>query len=463
MTGTGTGTALAEQVVDKALGVDEVPRDVLAAARLHFLDSLGVGLAAARIGPVRRVAEHAGVFGGGGRSTVLGRPAPVAAASAALVNGALIHSLEYDDTHVGAVMHGSSVLSAAALAATEEVGGDGRALLRAYTLGWELLIRLGVASQGSLQATGFQATSAAGPFAAALVAALIHRDPPAVTTNALGIAGIQPGGNFAFLTAAATVKAAQPGWAAHAGLTAAALARAGVTGPASVFEGRSGFFELYGRDGAAADRLRELLATLGRDWQLPAAAFKAFPCCHFIHPYLECLDRLSAGIEGERVERVHCLVPVEQTPVIADPWPGKQHPASGHDARWSLPYVLAARLRDGSIGLDLFDGRARPEVCALAERITAEPWHGSGYPARFPARLSVTLTTGETLDASVEDVRGGPARPLDTSEVLRKFHDNAAAGGLAEADAKRLVGEVVDAAVPEVSVVAGLLRIGTDR
>lgn len=463
MTRAPTGTPLAELVARAAISADEIPTEVLAAARLHLLDSLGVGVAAARIGPVRQVAERAETFGGAGSSTAIGRRVTVAAPSAALVNGTLIHSLEYDDTHIAAVMHGSSVLTAAALAATEEVGGDGHALLRAYTLGWELLVRLGVASQGSMQAAGFQATSTAGPFAAAIVGGLVHKDTPEVMTNALGVAGIQPGGNFAFLTTAATVKAAQPGWAAHAGLIAAALARAGVTGPASVFEGRSGFFELYGNNAAAADRLRASLATFGQEWELPAAAFKAHPCCHFIHPYLECLDRLSARIEGERLERVHCLVPVEQMPVIADPWAGKQRPASGHDARWSLPYVLAARLCDGLVGLDLFDGPVRAEVCALAERITAEPWHGSGYPARFPARLSVTLATGETLEVAVDDVRGGPARPLDTGEVLGKFHDNAAAGGLSDADAKQLTGEVLEAAVPDVPTVTGVLRTGADR
>ncbi|MGH3098794.1 MAG: MmgE/PrpD family protein [Streptosporangiales bacterium] len=463
MTRAATGTPLAEQAVRGALDAGEIPTEVLDAARLHLLDSLGVGLAAARIGPVRGVAAHAEAFGGNGRCTVIGRPALVTAPAAALVNGTLIHSLEYDDTHVAAVMHGSSVLSAAALAATEEVGGDGHSLLRAYTLGWELLIRLGLASQGSLQATGFQATSAAGPFAAALAAGLAHGDPADVMTNALGIAGIQPGGNFAFLATAATVKAAQPGWAAHAGLVAAALARSGVTGPASVFEGRSGFFELYGNDGAAADRLRESLDSVGRTWELPAAAFKAHPCCHFIHPYLECLDQLSDRIGGERIERVRCAVPVEQMPVIADPWAGKQHPASGHDARWSLPYVLAARLRYGSVDLDLFDGPARPEICALAERITVEPWHQSGYPARFPARLSVTLAAGTTLDATVDDVRGGPARPLDTCEVLRKFHANAAAGGLTDAEAKGLADAILGVVAPDVSTIANALQTPTDR
>lgn len=449
---------LAELIAHRAVGLRELPAHVLDAARLHFLDALGVGVAAARLGPLRGIVDQAGAFGGPGRATVISHPEPVAPTAAALVNGSLIHSLEYDDTHVAAVMHGSSVLSAAALAASEESAADGLAMLRAFTLGWELLIRLGVASNGSLQANGFQATSVAGPFAAALAGGLLQRDTAETITNALGIAGIQGGGNFAFLATAATVKAVQPGWAAHAGLAAAALARAGVTGPSSVFEGDSGFFALYGRDHEAAGRFREAVGTFGDRWELPKAAFKWYPCCHFIHPFLECLETLPKQVPADQVRSMHCMVPTEQMPVIAEPWPGKQHPRNGHDARWSLPYVLAARLHDGAVGLDLFDGPARPELCALADRITVEPWPGSGYPARFPARLAVTLTTGETMSAEIEDVRGGPGRPFGAMLVREKFLANARSGGMPEGDAERLAQELLTADRPDIGTVGHILR-----
>lgn len=453
-----TAPPLAATIARAATDVDEIPADVLDAARLHFLDALGVGTAAARVGPVRNIVAHAGELAGSGGATVIGRREPVGAGAAALVNGTLIHSLEYDDTHVASVMHGSSVMAAASLASAEQHGADGAAMLRAFTVGWELLIRFGMATNGSLQAAGFQPTSAAGPFAAALADGLVHRDSWQTVTSALGIAGIQPGGNFAFLATAATVKAAQPGWAAHAGLIAAGLARAGITGPSSVLEGPSGFFALYGHDDAAASLLRETLDTFGAKWQLPDAAFKAYPCCHFIHPFLECLDRLPRRVTAEEVQELRCVVPVEQMPVIGDPWEGKQHPRNGHDARWSLPYVLAARLHDGSVDLGLFDGPARPELSALAERITVEPWHGSGHPSRFPARLSVVLDTGDTMSADVVDVRGGPARPFDTEMVVAKFRANARSGNLPDDAAEELVEQLLSTASPDVPTIGRILR-----
>jgi 2-methylcitrate dehydratase PrpD len=435
----------------------ELPPEVAASARLHLLDALGVGAAASRRGSLRELPQLAAAHPGG-RSSVLGSSATTTAAVAALVNGSLIHSLEYDDTHVASVMHGSSTVAAAALAVAQEAGATGDELLSAFALGWEVLVRMGLASPGSLQARGFQTTSAAGPFAAALVASLLHDDSEDVAVNALGIAGSQPGGTFAFLADGDTVKAGQPAWAAHSGIWAAELARSGMTGPERVLEGPLGFFELYAGDAQAAARLGTELQDLGERWHLPEAAFKLLPCCHFIHPFVEAVGQVvGPQVKPSDVESIHCFVPRGAAPIIADPWHVRQEPATPHDARWSLPYVLAAQVVDGVVDLDLFDRPIGGECLALSRRITHEIWDDSGFPARFPARVRVTTTDGRQIDGAVDDVLGGAGRPVPVDQVVAKAAKNFDEAGMPRHAADELTSQILESTSPDVSVIGTLL------
>ncbi|MET0929766.1 MAG: MmgE/PrpD family protein [Aeromicrobium sp.] len=454
-----TGSSLTAEIVERTSALHgHVPAEVLDAARLHLLDALGVGTLGARRGPLRGLGRVADGVHGGGRSTVLGSAATAPAPVAALVNGSYIHSLEFDDTHVASVMHGSATLAAAALAVAQESGAGGAETLSAYVLGWELLIRMGLASPGTLQARGFQTTSAAGPFAAALVSSLIVGDDPSTAVDALGIAGSQPGGTFAFLADGDTVKAGQPAWAAHSGVWAAELARFGMTGPAGVLEGPTGFFSLYADDPGAPDRLRAELADLGERWHLTDAAFKLIPCCHFIHPFVEALAQvLDAGVTTEEIEGIHCFVPRGAAPIIAEPWEGRQRPATPHDGRWSLPYVLAGRAIDGTVDLELFDSPVDGPRVELASRISYEIWDDSGFPARFPARMQVRTHSGRIVEAVVDDVLGGAGRPVAAADVLAKARANLLAVGLDAAAVQSVIDEITVAESPDLVRVGRLL------
>lgn len=452
--------SLSQEIASRAAAaLGAVPAAVDRMARLHLLDALAVGSLGSARGPVRGLAGLV-ARAPAGPCSVLGLDREVPAVVAALVNGGFIHSLEYDDTHVASVMHGSSLAGPAALAVAEAACCSGADALRAYAVGWEVLIRFGLAAPGTLQARGFQTTSAAGPFVAALISALLDGGPE-LAVQAMGIAGLQPGGTFAFLAEGDTTKAIQPGWAASAGLQAADLARAGVTGPRGVLDGEFGFFRLFAGDGdEPVQRMHAELGTLGERWHLPDAAFKLVPCCHFIHPFVEALQGLvHDGLDHADIARIICLVPVGEAPVIADPWPGLQAPSKPHDGRWSLPYVLAGLLIDGEVTVELFERPIDPAKVALARLVEHQPWPDSGYPARFPAQIEVERRDGTMLRAAVDDVSGGPGRPVGEAAVLAKAERNLRLAGVPGATADQVQTELLEHSDPDLHHVLRLLAV----
>ena len=429
------------------LRYEQVPASVIAKAKHHLLDALGIALAASASHDARRLEGAVRAIGGGAESTVIGFGKPLGAAWATLLNGALIHSLEYDDTHTASVIHGSSVVVPAALASAERERRSGRELLTAIVAGWEALIRLGAAAPGALQARGFQTTAVCGPFVSAAIASRLMGLSLARTVDAIGIAGSQASGVFAFLDEGSTVKALHPGWAAHAGFVAAHLSAGGMTGPSTIFESKHGFYSAYGGTGAAAARLAQEAATLGSVWRLSEAALKLYPCCHYIHSFLECVERIrsDSALAAEDIESVECWVPVEEAPIICDPWERRLAPKTGYEAKFSLPYCIAVLLTEGRVDVATFDTDALPVAAlALAGRISYTPIDNGGFPARFPGRVRIRLRSRpDALELSVDDVRGSPARPASPDEVIAKFRSNALRR-ISPAAADRVVERVMD-------------------
>ena len=410
----------------RAIGLRDIPNEIRACGRLHFLDAIGVGLAAAGTGVGSPYLDAAQMLGGSGRASVLGTNLARDAATAALLNGGLMHSLEFDDTHTGSIVHGSAVLASAALAIAQEVDASGEQMLRAYVLGWEVLVRMGLAAPGGFQARGFQVTPVGGTLAAALQAAEVLGLNEDKTIAALGIALSQASGVFEFLTNGSSVKSMHPGWAAHAGIVAARLAAAGLDGPETALDGRMGLFRQFttGGDEAIA-RFAASLETLGTQWHIADAAYKFLPCCHYLHPYVEALDQLGP-VTATIIRAIECRVAPGAAQIVCEPWSLKQSPATGHAARWSLPIVLAARLIDGHIGHATFAAPASDAVRDLARRISWKPMQTTAFPQRFEADMTVTFTDGREQACRVDDVLGGATRPASSELVKAKFRANAA-------------------------------------
>ena len=448
----------------RALARDDLPASVLIAARLHFLDAVGVGLAASALSvgePYRAFARDLSI----GPASIFGLPTGTRVADAALVNGGLIHSLEFDDTHTASIVHGSAVLAPVALAAAESASVSGRRLLGAFARGWEFLVRIGLSAPGRFQARGFQVTSVAGAMVAALVAADLFDLDEAQTVAAVGIALSQGSGVFEFLTNGSSVKSLHPGWAAHAGVIAVRLAHAGMTGPETSIEGRYGLYRVFAGDDQAAERFQTALADIGRIWYLLDAAYKFYPCCHYLHPFIEAAGILAdRGIRADEITHILCRVPAGAASVICEPWNQKCSPETGHAARWSLPIVVAARLVEGKVSLETFEHPPSCSVRALGQRIAWEPLVGAKFPQRFEAEVICTITDGTHQTIRIDDVYGNVSRPARENEVRAKFRANASRVLCKQSLTKleSAIDHLEDR--PELSELSGSLRaVGTDQ
>jgi 2-methylcitrate dehydratase PrpD len=230
-----------------------------------------------------------------------------------------------------------------------------------------------------------------------------------------------------FLSNGSSVKSLHSGWAAHGGVLAAMFARAGMTGPETSLEGRLGLFRQFADDDTAGERMRAHIVDLGRKWHLPDAAFKFYPCCHYLHPFIEAAGILAdGGVRAADVKVIVCEVPAGAAPVICEPWERALEPGTGHAARWSLPIAVAARLVEGKVDLGTFEQPASAAVRDLAKRVRWVPLQNARFPERFEAVITCETAAGASRTVRIDDVDGNHTRPPAPERVMQKFRANAA-------------------------------------
>lgn len=414
---------------------DRLPGEVRHSVCRRALDTVGIMVAASPLATSRAVRDYAVSLGGRAEATAVGVPDPLPAELAALVNGTLAHSLDYDDTHLPSVLHPSASVIPAALAVAQAAGRTGRELVAAIAVGLEICVRLGMAGydrearNNTYFDRGQHATSICGTIGAAAGAAVLLGLNAEGVTSAIGLAVSMAGGVIEANRTGGTVKRIHCGWAAHAAISAARLAAHGITGPPTVLEGRFGFFQAFldgHYDAAGID------AELGERWEVPGIFFKPYPANHFTHAGIDAALALRAdGIGIDDVEALELGVAEPTVRTIGEPIEVKRAPATGYQAQFSGPYtVVAALLGGGGLGLGLGDftdalatDEARRRHMAKVS-VTGNAECDEVFPHQFPAVLTARLRDGRERVQAVMSNRGGPQRPLSDRELELKFTDN---------------------------------------
>ena len=402
----------------------------------RIVDLVGVALGALGDPTTEAVAATVHNWGSQGQATALGSGAKLPAPQAALINGALAHALDFDDTHLPSIVHPSSSVIPAALAAAEECSATPRELIAAVALGLEVCVRLGMASYDPQARNhvffdrGLHATSILGALGSALAAALLCRLGPEEVTHALGVASSMGAGLLEANRTGGTVKRLHNGWAAHAGVCAAQLAAAGITGPPTVLEGRFGLFQAFSGTRWSAE---PVVDRLGEHWEFRRVFYKPYPTNHFTHAGIDAaLELRKQGFEPADIVSIELGVPEPTLRTIAEPPAEKAAPPTPYAAKFSGPFTVASALVGGS-GLGLGHDDFTPETVAdpvrlrLAKMVTcvADPVSSSQFPLAFGGVVRLVTKGGNTLEHRIPESRGGQLHPLSQQDLDFKFLDNA--------------------------------------
>jgi 2-methylcitrate dehydratase PrpD len=438
----------------RALRLDDLPRPVVAQAQLLALDTLGSCLASSTMDFGRAVLDSAEALGGGAESSLVGRPARVAAANAVLANGTLAHGLDFDDTREDAIVHTGCVAVPTALACAEAASATGARALEALIAAVEVMCRVGLVVPGRFHARHFHPTSLTSGFAAAAAAGKLAGLEESALVHAFGICGSQAGGIIEYLGDGSWTKRLHPGWGAHAGVVAVRLAAAGFTGPERVLEGEHGFYAAFA-GGHDAARLEAEIESLGRTWEILNLTYKPYPAGSIAHPYMDCAARLrdTHAIVPETIAEIRCRTAAGPVPRLWEPLAAKHRPANGYSAKFSLPYLLATVLVRGTAGLaDFTDDAVRDErILAVAGRVGYDLDPTIDYPRQFVGHVRIRLQDGRVLEEHQDHPRGGPDFPLAPRDLEVKFRGNATLA---------LTADAIDRVIADVGRLATLPAVG---
>ncbi len=357
---------------------------------------------------------------GEGICTVFGLNRRYPPAAAALLNGALGHSLDFDDTHADSSLHPSAPVVPAALAAAEMTGASGDELLAAIVTGFEVCCRLGMALDPTAHyARGFHPTATAGTFGAAAAAGRLFGLDEQAMISAFGVAASQASGSLQFLANGAWNKRYQVGEAAMKGLMAATLASEEFVGAIDAIEGTHGFLAGYSD---APDPSRAV-AGLGSVWETMKIGVKPYPACRYTHAAVDGLLELHRehAWQINDIERITIGLHKNGITLVGAPLEQKRRARSIVEGQFSMPFAAAVALLRGEFGWDDYDLLGKPEVDTLSDRVhVVRDSRLEGLRHPFGATIEV-VSNGGVYSRHIADPSGEPDTFPSSTALAAKF------------------------------------------
>lgn len=420
-----------------AFGYEDASPAVRERAKLVMLDAIGNAFAASRY-PFAQVALTALASLGSGDSVVMGMNHKLALRDAVVMNGILVHGLDYDDTYLPGSVHLSASCVPTVLALGAQHRASGKHALMACLLGLEIGARIAQAAQGGFVNAGFHATGIAGTFGSAIAAGRLLQLDAQQHALAQGIALSFTASTLQPLQEGSWTKRVHPGWAGSSGITAAAFAKSGYVGPAQAYEGRFGLYTCFLGEHASGAKPEQMVADLGERWEFTRTSIKLYPACHQLHAFMNAAIRLTQkpGFNVNNVESVRALICDAAVPLVCEPLEAKLKPNGSYAAQFSLPYSIACALQRGKFGLNEIEAPAYTDasLLALANKVKYEIDPNPGFPKSRSGEVIIKLKDGGTLRERDEIL---PDEPAGADAIIAKFEENTGAI-LSRADAARV-------------------------
>lgn len=410
------------------LRFEQIPGSVLAKAKLSLLDTLGCCVQGSTCPPARKLVEFARTEGARPVASILGTSERTSPSLAALVNGTAAHAFQIDEVHSRAVLHPGSVVVPAVVAAAESAGGlPGRDWLAAMLAGYEVGIRVGVATQGRMFDRGYHNQGTTGAIAAAAAASRALGLDARSTVHALGLAASQAAGLMA-VQEGAMAKALHSGRAAQSGLVAALLARNGYTGIEGVLDSSYGrFFDTFVGGPAAGD----IAVALGERWEILDVGYKLSPASNGSITAMQTLERIMTKhkLGARDIERIVAQVSTNTYHHCGFAFDPKT--ASVLGAQMSVGYGLSVMALDKQATPAQFaperirDERVAEFLPRVELRVCPE-FDAPGGKLRLASRLEVHCRDGRVLVDETLYRKGSVEDPVSTAEIEEKFRGLAA-------------------------------------
>jgi 2-methylcitrate dehydratase PrpD len=399
----------------RELEFDALPDDVIRMALRCLLDLIGVAAAGARTPAAAIVNAYAStqMCGRDREARILFDGRRASLAGAAFAGAATIDAIDAHDGHVLTKGHAGVALLPALLAYVDGGVGagkriDGREFIACLVLGYELATRAGIALHATT--SDYHCSGAWNALGCAALGGRLMNFDERRMRDALGIAEyLGPRGQILRVCAQPTMLKDGSAWGAHAGVTAALLAREGFTGaPALTVE---------------ADEVKPLWSDLGQRWRIREQYFKAYPICRWAQPAVE------AALSLKRAHRFDAediaAIGIESFREAIDLGSQCNMPATTDEAQYSLPFPVAAALIFGRVGAaeigaaGLGDPRVARLLATFSLREDAEFSHR--FPRERWARVRINLADGRELVSEPAQARGSPESPLGDEELLAKY------------------------------------------
>ena len=413
-------SSFAQWVCQLAYG--SIPKAAVRNTKSAILDTLAATLAGVNEPVSQKLLAHQRKERSAGAATVVGSSYRCSAASAALVNGAMAHALDYDDVLTTTRSHPSAVLVPAVLAVGETRKSSGAEVITAYLAGLEAIDKIGSLVAFAQFAKGWHTTSTLGGLGAAAGAGTLLKLSEQQIRMAMGIAASMAGGlqvNFGTMT-----KPFHAGWAAQSGIMAAMLAADGFTAADDVFSGKYNYLDTLARDASPLSAP----ASFGDPFAVvsPGLHVKCYPCCFATHRALDAALSIKAQVptlDVEHILSVTCMAPGKSfSSLIID------SPTTGLEGKFSMQYTVSAALIDGRINIHSFTDELvnRPEVRALMPKVKkaedpalsiVDP---DGTDRRF-VEVTITMVDGQVFKNKVVRPKGSVDVPLTDQELGEKF------------------------------------------
>ena len=406
-----------------AIRLEKLPPEVVNRARFLVLDLVGnivrarhdAESTASFVNTVRAMGMANGNFG------VFGDSARYTPAGAAFLNGALAHSLDFDDTHAAGSLHPGAPVIPAALAAGEMIGASGADVLAGIIAGYEVTCRIALAlPAGEHYDRGFHPTATCGAFGAAAAAARVFGLDADGVAGAMGAVLSQCAGSLQFLANGAWTKRSQVGWAAVNGLMAATLVREGFKGASDALEGKHGFMRAYAPNPTPERAVQDL----GSVFELMNTAVKPYPSCRYGHAGIDAALALRAAndLKPSEITAIKLGLPRSGMLLIGDPPEKKANPLNVVDGQFSGPFVISSALATGAMGWDSYKLLNDPTIRSLLPKVSCG--FDAEIEAEFPTNMSGKLTIearGQTFTRKVVVPKGEPGNFLTENELRAKF------------------------------------------